>query len=93
MLAKAYFKVRHFSTGMPEQHFTYLWKSRKISTRKFYLIYNFLIAQIFRLLWNCHKELRDIYNLKMSGKLSNGWHKCEGQWFGFRFLRCDLQNT
>lgn len=68
----------------------------KVMQTKIYLIYNILVAQILwllRFLWNCHKELRDIHNLKMSWKLSNGWYECEGQWFGSRFLRRDLQNT
>ena len=68
-------------------------KVEKLVQTKIYLIYNFLIAQILWFLWNCHKELRDIYNLKMSWKSSNGWYECEGQWFGSRFLRSDLQNT
>lgn len=60
---------------------------------KIYLIYNFLVAQILRFLWNCHKELRDIHNLKMNWKFSDGWYECEGQWFGSRFLKRDLKNT
>lgn len=65
----------------------------KVKQTKIYLIYNFLVAQILWFLRNCHKELWDIHNLKMSWKSSNGWHECEGQWFGSRFLRRDLQNT
>lgn len=78
----------------PGYNFLYIQKEQKINeTEEVYLICNFLIAQILWLLWNCHKVLGDIHNLKMSWKPSNGWYKCEGQWFGSRFLRTELQNT